>query len=299
LRDRQLTYHKRKVSTQGLPCAGFALCQRPCVKQPLPITIPNARYIYAVIGKQNTSYAAHQLCVHSSYLLQYSKITLMKFGASLIIFNLFLGFFANAQKGKFISLFVPQDKENWYVFIQGAGKDKDSLKVFQFENGIIHVSGEKFAYISTTKSYSNFHLTLEFKWGEKKYPPRLNAKRDAGVLYNALMYSGDKIWPRSLEFQIQEGDCGDIWLTDSASMIHADTIVPKRPSVRIIKYKDAEKPNGEWNKVEVIVKDGKITHLMNGVVVNEGKNPSPSSGQIVLQSEGAEIYYRNVTLQEL
>jgi hypothetical protein len=223
----------------------------------------------------------------------------MKLIAPLISFIFFTCSFASAQNSKLTTLFKPQDKENWYTFIRGEGKNKDSLKVFQFENELLHVSGEKFAYISTAKSYSNFHLTLEFKWGEKKYPPRLNAKRDAGVLYNAVMYSGDKIWPRSLEFQIQEGDCGDMWLTDSASMVHADTVVPKRPSFRIIKTKDAEKPNGEWNKVEVIIKDGKITHLMNGERVFEGKSPDPSSGQIVLQSEGAEIYYRNVTIQEL
>jgi hypothetical protein len=113
------------------------------------------------------------------------------------------------------------------------------------------------------------------------------------------MYSGDKIWPRSLEFQIQEGDCGDIWLTDSVSIIHADTLTPKTQGHRVIKSKDSEKPNGQWNKVEIIVKNGKLTHLMNGVLVNDGQDPSLPGGRIVLQSEGAEIYYRNVKLLEL
>jgi hypothetical protein len=215
-----------------------------------------------------------------------------------VILSLSIPFLARAQKEKPVSLFTPQNKD-WYVFIQGAGKDNDSLHVFQFANGVIHVSVQKFGYISTEKSYSNFHLTLEFKWGEKKFPPRENAKRDAGVLYYAVMYSGDKIWPRSLEFQIQEGDCGDIWLTDSVSIIHADTLTPKTQGHRVIKSKDAEKPNGQWNTVEVIAKDGKITHLMNGELVNDGHNPSLPGGRIVLQSEGAEIYYRNVKLQKL
>ncbi len=206
--------------------------------------------------------------------------------------------FADAQEGKTISLFSPE-KKDWYTFIQGSGKNNDSLHIFQFENGVLHVSGQKFGYISTDQSFSNFHLTLEFKWGEKKYPPRENAKRDAGVLYHAVMYSGDKIWPRSLEFQIQEGDCGDIWLTDSVSIIHKDTLTPKNRAHRVIKSKDTEKPNGQWNKVEVIVKDGRITHLMNGELVNDGRNPSVPGGRIVLQSEGAEIYYRNVKLREL
>ena len=51
--------------------------------------------------------------------------------------------------------------------------------------------------------------------------------------------------------------------------------------------------------MDVIVNNGKITYLVNGVVVNEAKNPSLSSGRILLQSEGAEIYYRNVSLREL
>jgi hypothetical protein len=164
---------------------------------------------------------------------------------------------------------------------------------------VLHVSGQRFGYIITEKSYSNFHLTLDFKWGEKKYPPRENEKRDAGVLYYSVLYSGDKIWPRSLEFQIQEGDCGDFWLTDSVSMTHADTVTKLAPWHRVMKSKNTEKPNGEWNKVEIIVKNGMITHKLNGEIVNTGKNPSVPGGKIVLQSEGAEIYYKDIKLEEL
>ncbi len=196
-------------------------------------------------------------------------------------------------------LFTPENKSEWYTFINGEGKDKDSLQVFKFEEDILHVSGKRFGYIITKESYYNFHLTLDFKWGDKKYPPRENDKRDAGVLYHSVLYSGDKIWPRSLEFQIQEGDCGDFWLTDSVSMTHADTITSLAPWHRVVKLKNAEKTNGEWNKVEIIVKDGSITHKLNGEIVNTGKNPSVPGGKIVLQSEGAEIYYRDIKLQDI
>ena len=195
--------------------------------------------------------------------------------------------------------FTPANQNEWYTFIAGAGRNNDSFRVFSFEKNVLHVSGERFGYMSTTKSYSNFHLSLDFKWGEKKFPPRMNDKRDAGVLYYAVLYSGDKIWPRSLEFQIQEGDCGDFWLTDSVSMTHADTATKFAPWYRVVKTKNAEKPNGEWNKVEIIVKDGMITHKLNGEIVNTGKNPSVPGGQIVVQSEGAEIYYRNIRLETL
>ena len=219
--------------------------------------------------------------------------------AALFLLYFFMTGSASSQTGATVSLFKPGDRSNWYVFLRGSEKNQDSLGVFKFENDVLHVSGQKFGYIATEGSYTNFHLTLEFKWGEKKYPPRLNEKRDAGILYNAHIYNGDKIWPRSLECQIQEGDCGDIWLTDSAFVTHADTLAGNRPYHRIVKSKDAEKPNGEWNKVEVIVNKGEIVHLVNGQVVNKARNPGPKSGRIILQSEGAEIYYRNVELKNL
>lgn len=206
---------------------------------------------------------------------------------------------AKSQNNNSVNLFRPEDRSQWYVFLEGSEKGKDPHAVFQFENGIIHASGEKFGYIATQEFYSNFHLKLEFKWGTKKYAPRLNEKRDAGILYNGDVYDGDKIWPRSLECQIQEGDCGDIWLIDSASLIHADTMTKREPYHRVVKSKDAEKPTGEWNQVEVIVNNGDISYLVNGQLVNKAKNPKPRTGRIMLQSEGAEIYYRNVTIRKL
>ncbi|NJO24586.1 MAG: DUF1080 domain-containing protein [Bacteroidia bacterium] len=223
----------------------------------------------------------------------------MKRIADLSLFCLFIIGSAKSQTGNSISLFKPEDRGHWYVFLQGSQKGNDSLGVFQFENGVMHVSGQKFGYIATEESYSSFHLKLEFKWGVKKYPPRENEKRDAGILYNVDIYNGDKIWPRSLECQIQEGDCGDIWLIDSAFVIHADTMTKRQPYHRVFKSKDAENPTGEWNKVEVIVNNGDITYLVNGQVVNKARNPNPKAGRIMLQSEGAEIYYRNVELQKL
>ena len=220
----------------------------------------------------------------------------MKFIANL---SLLCFFVISSAKSQSVFLFKPEDRGHWYIFLEGSKKGEDPLGVFRFENGMMHVSGQKFGYIATEESYSNFHLKLEFKWGEKKYPPRENEKRDAGILYNSDIYNGDKIWPRSLECQIQEGDCGDIWLIDSASVIHADTLTTRKPYRRVVKSKDAEKPTGEWNKVEVIVNNGEITYLVNGQAVNKARNPSPKGGRIILQSEGAEIYYRNVELKKL
>jgi hypothetical protein len=197
------------------------------------------------------------------------------------------------------ALFNPAKKNEWHIYISKLDKNNDPRHVFQFEKNVLHVSGEDFGYIVTEKKYADFHFTVEFKWGEKKYPPRENAKRDAGVLYHTDLYNGDKIWPRSLEFQIQEGDCGDFWMTDSTTIIHSDTLTTPMNNLRVIKSKDAEKPTGEWNKAEIIVQNGTITHLLNGQEVNSGRLGNTTTGNIVLQSEGAEIYYRNMQIKEL
>lgn len=203
----------------------------------------------------------------------------------------------HAQKNK-IKLFQPNKQNDWYVFLSKTGKNNDSLHVFQFEKDVLHVSGEDFGYIMTTKKFKNFHFTVEFKWGEKKYPPREKDKRDSGIMYLIDLHDGDKVWPRSVEFQIQEGDCGDFWMIDSASIVYKNKRTEPKNYYRQAKVTDAEKAHGEWNKAEVIVKAGQITHKLNGVIVNEGSDASIKEGQILLQSEGAELYYKNAVIEE-
>src|SRR5688572_55827 len=80
---------------------------------------------------------------------------------------------------KTTTLFEPDKKNEWYIYLAKSGKNNDPRRVFQFEGNVLHVSGEDFGYIVTEKKYADFRFTVEFKWGEKKYPPRENAKRDA------------------------------------------------------------------------------------------------------------------------
>ena len=82
----------------------------------------------------------------------------------------------------------------------------------------IPVKSEKqeFGYIATEKDCSNCCIQFEYKWGEKRFPPRAQGKRDAGILYYVV--GPDKIWPRSVECQVQGTDTGDIWLVDGTSL---------------------------------------------------------------------------------
>jgi len=200
---------------------------------------------------------------------------------------------------KTVRLFNGRDFSGWYTFIEGDGRNNDPDRIFTIEaGGVIHVLGKKMGYLGTEKEYSNYRLSLEFKWGEKKWPPHENEPRDAGVLYHCV--GPDKVWMKSVECQIEEGDCGDVWLTGGEGGAPSLTVKGKKyTGGRVIKFADYEKPKGEWNQVTVVADGDKIQHYINGKLNMEGSESSLTSGKINLQSEGAEIYYRNVTLTAL
>ena len=166
---------------------------------------------------------------------------------------------------------------------------------------MLHISGKEFGYLATNKVYENFNLVVEFKWGTKKWPPRHadTTKRDNGICFYLPADQKDTVWPKSIECQIQEGDVGDIWLIGGATVEVEGRRTQPMDYLRVQKKTDQENRTGEWNKVELVVNKGSITYLVNGAVVNTASNPNITKGKILIQSEGAEIYYRNIRLAEL
>lgn len=62
---------------------------------------------------------------------------------------------------------------------------------------------------------------------------------------------------------------------------------------------DVETPGNGWTRVEVICDGDSITNIVNGHVVNHGTRSSLTKGKIIFQTEGAEIYFRNITITPL
>jgi len=62
---------------------------------------------------------------------------------------------------------------------------------------------------------------------------------------------------------------------------------------------DVESPYGEWTRLEVLADGDRVTNVVNGKVVNEGTRSSLTEGRILVQSEGAEIYFRRIDLEPL
>jgi len=206
------------------------------------------------------------------------------------------------KEGKAIPLFNGKNLDGWYISLRDPdkkqrAKNEDPEGVFKVEDKLIHVLGKEFGYIATLAEYDDFHLTLEYKWGEQKFAPRNkpDSKRDSGILYRFPDGEEDRVWPKSIECQIQEGDTGDFWLVNGTTIVAGG-----ETQTRFFKKtKDAEKPNDQWNKVEVIADGGRCVHIVNGVTVNEGTEASVAKGRILIQSEGAEVFYRAIELRPI
>ena len=189
-----------------------------------------------------------------------------------------------------------RDLAGWYPFLDKRERGQDPDGIFQVKDGVLCIRGSEFGYVATEESFSNYYLRAEFKWGEARYAPRETARRDSGILYHFPLGEPDNVWPKSIECQIQEEDCGDVWCVAGAQLESPNRSLQEWGMKHIIRSENFERPRGEWNVIEIICREGEVEHWVNGHLVMTGSVASVRAGRILLQSEGAEVFYRNVTL---
>jgi hypothetical protein len=216
-------------------------------------------------------------------------------------------------------------------YAEPVGLNKDPRDVFSVVDvdgeAAIRISGETYGGLITHDEYENYHLRFEFKWGEKKWPPREHAVRDSGCCYHSIgpHDASYGFWMKSFEFQIQEGDCGDFFslagvIVDAEAVPHtpdnpkSDLVYKKgSPKIigttkRIIREPGNERATGAWNSLELYCLGQTSVHVVNGKVnmvltglrhrVHGGEVPL-TKGRIQFQSEGAEVFYRNIGLRRI
>jgi 3-keto-disaccharide hydrolase len=213
---------------------------------------------------------------------------------------------------------------------------RDPRRVYSVVDGTIRVSGEGRGYLATVESYRDYHLQVEYKWGERTDGSKY--VRNSGILLHGTGPDGSAggTWQTSIEVQLAQGCEGDLIVirgTDrqdktfpatitSDTIIAADNRTRWRQEGEKTVYSgrqfwwsghqvgfeelldtrgrdDVASPLGQWTKVECVCAGDRIRVIINGVTVNECYDVHPSQGRILLQNEGHEIYFRNFTLKPL
>ena len=234
-----------------------------------------------------------------------------------------------------VGLPLPKKADGTYAEPLGENNDPRGVYTVVQHKGrkVLRISGELFGALTTKESFGDYHLYAKWCWGEKQWEPRATGPRDAGILFHATGQHGasgpSHNWMRSIECQIQEGDCGDLWsvggvqlkaraaaLTDGTPGLRFD---PRAPRVdvplndagrepRVRRSLNAERPRGQWNVTEITTRGNAATFSVNGqrvmqcedaCITVDGKPVPLTGGRIQLQSEGAEIFFAEVRLRQL
>ena len=206
------------------------------------------------------------------------------------------GLNTRAGEGGWVKLFNGKDLTGWKTFLDPK-KDAKPADIWTIKDGIIFCDGRVNGYLITEKEYGDYVFKVQWRWGDKVYTK--NKVRNSGVFVHVT--GPDKIWPKSVEAQLMANNAGDFWLVDGFQLnVDKSRQDPKvdRHYFRTIK-EGVENPLGEWNQYEITCKGEKVTLVVNGKTVNEGTNAELTKGKILLQSEGAEIHFRNVELKQL
>jgi|GEM_PF-171176 len=186
-----------------------------------------------------------------------------------------------------INLFNGSDLTGWGFVLKDDSTPPE--KVFNVQNGVIHITGDPFGYMYTLNEYDNYRLHVEWRWPQE-------ASNSGIFLY---VQNDNKVWPNAIECQLHAGDAGDFVLLSGSDLAE---FVPKegetRPAFPVIKKKNAssEMPVGEWNSADITCENGTITVFINGVFQNKGTKSMHKIGHVALQSEGKDIQFRNVKL---
>jgi hypothetical protein len=192
---------------------------------------------------------------------------------------------AHAQQNNdgFVHLFNNRDLSGW-VNVNCAPS------TWTVRDNMIVCTGIPTGVLRTEKQYQNF--ILEADW------MHLKTGGNAGIFVwsGALPICGQP-FTKAVECQVLEGNHGDVFAIQGA------TFVPDRPHpkgwMRCLPSESRNNPAGQWNHYRIECQDGRVQLAVNGKVVAGGSKTFPRKGYIVLESEGSDIYFKNIRVKEL
>jgi Domain of Unknown Function (DUF1080) len=168
----------------------------------------------------------------------------------------------------------------------------DPARTWSVTNGVIHCTGNPVGYLRTTQSFSNYVVTVV--WRFLKVSPKAD---NTGVLVHIQL--PDKVWPTCVQNQGKSGRQGDLFVMAGAECKEhrslgkdANTPVPLRGGPN-------ENAIGEWNTNVTLCPGNQVKAIINGRRLNAISECTVSSGFIGIQSEGGDIEIRKMTVEPL
>lgn len=251
--------------------------------------------------------------------------------------------------GSVVRLFNQKDLTGFHTHLlrisrkQGAAaaRNQDPDGVFSVVDRELRISGQHRGALVTDQEFANYHLIIEFRWGEEVWPPRQEKARHSGVMLHCPVNEDafNRIAPHAIVCKIVEGGTGDFALFNNDGPPHPSISVTAKkfayvkdeveqtrwlywPGVPLSTFNsgvvrrsgntrdwedikgfhrtgDVERPSGEWNRLECTCQIDRVTIWLNGKVVNAAVNVTPQKGRIGFQSEGAEIFFRKIELEQI
>lgn len=238
---------------------------------------------------------------------------------------------------QWIQLFNGQNLDQWTANTSDRGGDENSLtaeEVFTVSDGVIHIykgaeagSKQYDANLYHKDVFSSFHLQVVYRWLDKKFQPRAQDLRDAGVLFH-VHNKLDEVWPSSIEMQMGDGQPGEGYVTGDLWCIHTLADGPDKDELYaaggehittgVLKGQGydshktsiyAENPLGEWNTMDIHVNGSKSAkYYLNNTLVNEvynmryqdpdGNWAPLEKGHISVQGEWAELEYKTIRIKK-
>ncbi|MEO0796661.1 MAG: DUF1080 domain-containing protein [Verrucomicrobiota bacterium] len=247
-----------------------------------------------------------------------------------LAFALLLAPIANADNPAddgFRPLFNGENFDGWYFKFNNAS-DPRADDAFTINDGMVHVfagfpenygtdenKNATHGMMYTNDNYSHYILRFEYRWLPTLVNNYQDWQYDSGCYYHI---TDDKIWPKGIEYQVRynhledQNHTGDLilggnalsWYTKDGETFEfpaqGGTLTKEGSWMRLgrLGTTSNDKDFG-WNQCEVIVMgNGYAIHKLNGEIVNIARNLSVGEGKIGMQSETAEMQFRNIEIKE-
>ena len=203
-----------------------------------------------------------------------------------------------AEPPQFRELFNGKDLSGWV----NVNTDKDTWSV---RDGLLVCSGHPIGVMRTEKQYENFVLHIEWRHMEAGGNSGVFAWSEGAVPEGRRLPKGLEVQMLELEWvNLHKGKDGTL---PPIAYVHGELFgagglktTPDNPrGSRSKSIENRCKGKGQWNVYDVVCVDGVVKLSVNGKFVNGVSHASVKKGYLCLESEGAEIHFRNIRIMEL